>query len=357
MKPKLTAIILGVLAMGYASSARGAIIITLQANNGDLSTGVAPGSQVAVDVLLSVDAQSDPITDVRLLQLNFRLTSPGIVLSDFLWLLAPTIDDTLYQESTVFPQPIATYIASSRREGQILDLDQIPVLVASFTATVNGSGAIDMRFKDIHDITTNNLTIIRAGFGTEDSFVFSDRSITGGRLTITVVGGGPDRDHDGVPDAQDAFPNDPTEWKDTDHDGIGDNADTDDDNDGVPDAQDAFPLDSKESVDTDHDGIGNNADPDDDNDGVPDAQDAFPLDPTETSDCDHNGIGDNSDPNGVCPTTRNTGPRATGGGCGAIGLLPGLTMLVMLHAMRSSRPVRLSKIAPSRIRRARSSVG
>jgi hypothetical protein len=33
-----------------------------------------------------------------------------------------------------------------------------------------------------------------------------------------------DSDGDGVPDSQDAFPNDPTEWQDSDGDGIGDNA-------------------------------------------------------------------------------------------------------------------------------------
>ena len=56
----------------------------------------------------------------------------------------------------------------------------------------------------------------------------------------------------------------------------------DDDNDGVPNADDAFPQDPDESVDTDGDGIGNNADTDDDNDGVPDTDDACPLDDDPT---------------------------------------------------------------------------
>jgi len=51
----------------------------------------------------------------------------------------------------------------------------------------------------------------------------------------------------------------------------------DSDGDGVPDDEDAFPNDPNESVDTDGDGIGNNADPDDDNDGIPDNSDPFPL--------------------------------------------------------------------------------
>ena len=45
-----------------------------------------------------------------------------------------------------------------------------------------------------------------------------------------------DTDKDGVPDIEDAFPNNPSEWKDTDGDGVGNNEDNDDDNDGVLDA-------------------------------------------------------------------------------------------------------------------------
>ena len=77
---------------------------------------------------------------------------------------------------------------------------------------------------------------------------------------------------DGVADSADAFPLDATETLDTDADGTGNNADTDDDGDGVADAADAFPLDAAETLDTDADGTGNNADTDDDGDGVADAQ-------------------------------------------------------------------------------------
>ncbi len=68
------------------------------------------------------------------------------------------------------------------------------------------------------------------------------------------------------------------------------------DGDGVSDSQDAFPLNDSEAFDTDGDGIGNNADTDDDGDGVVDAADAFPLDATEVADSDGDGIGDNADP-------------------------------------------------------------
>jgi len=45
----------------------------------------------------------------------------------------------------------------------------------------------------------------------------------------------PDSDGDGVADINDPFPNDSSEWLDSDGDLIGDNADLDDDNDGMPD--------------------------------------------------------------------------------------------------------------------------
>ena len=104
-----------------------------------------------------------------------------------------------------------------------------------------------------------------------------------------------DDDNDGVLDSSDAFPLDPSETTDTDSDGVGNNADTDDDNDGVLDGNDAFPLNPNETQDTDNDGIGNNADTDDDNDGVADTEDAFPLDPSESIDTDNDGVGNNSD--------------------------------------------------------------
>jgi len=59
-----------------------------------------------------------------------------------------------------------------------------------------------------------------------------------------------DSDGDGKDNLVDEFPNNPLEWLDSDNDGLGNNADTDDDNDGVSDDLDGFPLDpSKWEVD------------------------------------------------------------------------------------------------------------
>ena len=89
-------------------------------------------------------------------------------------------------------------------------------------------------------------------------------------VLLDVRGGGPDSDGDGVPDAFDAFPNDPAETTDSDGDGVGDNADE-------------FPNDPAETTDSDGDGVGDNGDD-------------FPGDPDEWADSDSDGIGDNADP-------------------------------------------------------------
>ena len=102
-------------------------------------------------------------------------------------------------------------------------------------------------------------------------------------------------DDDGIIDSDDAFPLDASEDLDTDSDGVGNNADTDDDGDGVMCDEDTFPLDSSESLDTDQDGVGDNSDLDDDGDGVDDEDDAFPLDASEFQDTDSDGIGNNAD--------------------------------------------------------------
>ena len=157
------------------------------------------------------------------------------------------------------------------------------------------------------------------------------------------------RDNDNYINSEDDFPDDASEWLDTDDDGIGDNTDIDDDddgfldfieadcqsdslifedipedtdsdgvcnpidmdddNDGTPDESDPFPLDSREDTDTDGDGIGDNADLDDDGDGVLDSSDMFPLDSDHWADYDGDGIPDEHDSdyggNGYLDATEN----------------------------------------------------
>ncbi|MVF13315.1 hypothetical protein FT643_14325 [Ketobacter sp. MCCC 1A13808] len=109
---------------------------------------------------------------------------------------------------------------------------------------------------------------------------------------------------------------------DFDNDGLTDDVDTDDDNDGIPDLDDEFPYDDSEWLDSDGDGVGNNSDvfpndptetTDSDNDGVGDNSDAFPNDPYETSDSDGDGVGDNAD---AFPNNPNENSDSDGDGVG-----------------------------------------
>ena len=148
-----------------------------------------------------------------------------------------------------------------------------------------GAGTFDpltganIPYKIAGDCAANRLSIYqRSAFRLTDpryNTVLNDEDMRG-------RGCAADSDGDGVPDSNDAFPNDPSESRDNDLDGIGDNADNDDDNDGVNDADDAFPFDPNESYDSDGDGIGDNSD-------------AFPDDSSESNDSDDDGVGDNSD--------------------------------------------------------------
>jgi hypothetical protein len=99
--------------------------------------------------------------------------------------------------------------------------------------------------------------------GTATSYTFNnvteDHTIT---ASFVYVDPNPDSDGDGVPDAQDAFPQDSSETADTDGDGKGNNADNDDDGDGMPDAWEIVnnldPLDADDAAgDPDGDGVYN----------------------------------------------------------------------------------------------------
>jgi hypothetical protein len=112
-----------------------------------------------------------------------------------------------------------------------------------------------------------------------------------------------DIDEDGVPNEEDVFPYDSTEWLDTDADTIGNNADIDDDNDGFLDEEDIFPL------DTDNDGLDNDYDWDDDSDGIADYEDDHPLD--TDNDGLRNDIDDDDDDDGLTDSEeekKNTNP-------------------------------------------------
>ena len=86
--------------------------------------------------------------------------------------------------------------------------------------------------------------------------------------SLRMARSGNDSDADGVGDNSDVFPEDGSEWNDSDAD-VGDNSDV-------------FPEDGSEWSDSDGDGVGDNSD-------------VFIENPWEWSDSDGDGVGDNSD--------------------------------------------------------------
>ncbi|MBI4695939.1 MAG: thrombospondin type 3 repeat-containing protein [Gammaproteobacteria bacterium] len=102
----------------------------------------------------------------------------------------------------------------------------------------SGGTVVDGRI-DVYAIAGTQLTKLVTTTASGAGTWAGEWPAIGGELPV-------DTDGDGVPDAVDAFPNDPSESLDTDHDGVGDNADTDDDNDGMSDVYElAHGLDPK----------------------------------------------------------------------------------------------------------------
>ena len=167
-----------------------------------------------------------------------------------------------------------------------------------------------------------------------------------------------DSDGDGWSNAGDSFPDDATQWRDTDGDRCGDNPNgtnpdvyptdslqcSDSDGDGYGDNPsgsngDWFPQDPSQWSDRDGDGFGDNAEgsqpdicpddygtsdqptsrgcPDTDRDGYMDNLDAFPEDPFQWNDTDGDGFGDNSGVQGGddCPTVNGTSIQGGIFGC------------------------------------------
>ena len=93
--------------------------------------------------------------------------------------------------------------------------------------------------------------------------ILEERSLEG---AVFWGGGLDDYDNDGIPNGADTEPFNAS------------SALADDDGDGVDNESDAFPQDASETLDSDGDGVGDNADTDDDNDQTLDVYDHFPLD-------------------------------------------------------------------------------
>jgi len=175
---------------------------------------------------------------------------------------------------------------SNSRVGEIFALTDIPnptkddetafhiLTEGQFAYVANGNNGIQVI--GLEDITEPYLAGQLATSGevrgidvSTDTLVIAETQRGVRLVSIEVL---PDSDGDGFEDAVDDFPLDPSEWRDADGDGIGNNADPDDDNDGI---EDEFDTDA-------------------DNDGYDNTIDMFPNDPLFWIDSDGDSVGDNN---------------------------------------------------------------
>jgi hypothetical protein len=203
-----------------------------------------------------------------------------------------------------------------------IDINGEGVIVGSGDVSTSTTGKIEF-IDPFNETIVTSLTIsgIPRGMGISQNGALIIVNHTG---TITRFIS--DLDLDGVPDEIDAFPNDQTQWTDSDNDGFGDNSDgnegdycplapgesnidrfgcLDSDGDGVSDPDlewlahplgvaDAFVDDPFQSRDSDGDGVGDSHTFIIGSNGLRiDSGDAFPADYRQSTDRDGDGCGDN----------------------------------------------------------------
>ena len=127
---------------------------------------------------------------------------------------------------------------------------------AGVAVTLSGSGTVHPSFSAPQVSSAGAILIFRLTVTDNDGLTDTDTVSINVNDLVSA-----DRDGDGVANEEDAFPDDPSEWIDSDKDGIGNNQDTDDDNDGLPDTWEIEygldPLNNDAGQDADGDGFSN----------------------------------------------------------------------------------------------------
>ena len=203
-----------------------------------------------------------------------------------------------------------------------IDINDGGIFVGSGDSSTSSSGMIEF-IDPMNESVITSFSIIGIPRGMA---VDQDGSLIIVNHTGTITRLVSDLDRDGVPDEDDLFPNDQTQWADSDGDGFGDNPNgnegddcpgisgesnidrfgcIDSDGDGVSDPDeswlahplgvaDAFKDNPFQSRDTDGDGVGDTHSFTVGSNGLRiDSGDAFPNDSSQSTDRDGDGCGDN----------------------------------------------------------------
>ena len=139
---------------------------------------------------------------------------------------------TANSKPIIAEEPIASFTVSASDVGSEVQVP-VSVLISDWLDNPGGNYGLALRHVDNTKAT------------------FSSReSGSGPVLSLSY-----DSDGDSIPDAEDAFPFDETEWIDTDGDGVGNNSDADDDGDGISDADELLIGTDPLRIDTDGDSM------------------------------------------------------------------------------------------------------
>ncbi len=190
----------GSLAVWFAaggSTARGDIVVTLEVSDADgpVTGRVRPGTELFVDILLSVRPEDDPLKELRSIQLDFRGTGAGLELTDFEWLF-----DELGLPGSYFADLDLPSFARADHigAGDILDLDSEPLSVGRATITANDSATFDVTGAEVADPDNVDQGLrFRAGVDDPRDFSIFDGDVQGGTVSIRVGRRGGDDNENG----------------------------------------------------------------------------------------------------------------------------------------------------------------
>jgi hypothetical protein len=232
---------------GYSNQ----VSYSIPAPNGAPLTPAAPsgasGGLVNASIAFSTSA-SDPNLD----SLEYRYDWGGGVISSWgaasqshSWSVAGPYAVKAQARDSHFAESAwsaGTTVTISQNQPPTANAGQDQTVNAGVAVSLNGTGSDpDNGISSWLWTQTAGTSVILTGAATQQArfmapniatgtatLVFELRATDAGNLSVTdtiaVTVQSADLDGDGVPNSQDAFPKDPTEWRDSDGDGIGDNA-------------------------------------------------------------------------------------------------------------------------------------
>ncbi|HNQ23771.1 MAG TPA: hypothetical protein PKK06_11815 [Phycisphaerae bacterium] len=172
------------------TTVRADVVISLQpvdANGDPVTFPVVAGTEVSVEILVSVDGEHNPLRDVRLFQFDLRNTSEKITTKSFEWIFDPGLGRGSWFSVITLPSAGTAYTGLVSEPGLIMHLSDTPTPVAAFRMVVAGAGTLDAvnAGADNADLTAR----VQAGFDEFRDFWPGLGNLKGGTLAVTVASG------------------------------------------------------------------------------------------------------------------------------------------------------------------------